>query len=113
MLMEISHSQIAPGTAVVKLSGKVMMGQESEQIVNLVEQLLSAGTKTIIFDMAGVSHIDSTGVGRFISSYNKAASAGGEVRMAAATGHLFQVFHVSLLDTVFRFFPTVEEARTA
>jgi anti-sigma B factor antagonist len=108
--MEISHREIAPATAVVALSGKIMMGAESEQIVTVVDDLLRAGTRTIIFDIAGVTHIDSTGIGRFISSFNKIAAAGGEMRMAGATGHLYQSFHVSRLDTVFRFFPTVEDA---
>jgi anti-sigma B factor antagonist len=109
-MMEMSHTEIAPGGVVVTLAGKVMMGSESEKIVDLVDTLLRQGTRTIVFDMAGVTKIDSTGIGRFISSYNKIAAAGGEMRMAGATGILFQAFHVSLLDTVFRFYPDVETA---
>jgi hypothetical protein len=30
--------------------------------------------------------------------------------MAGATGPLFEAFHVSMLDTVFRFYPDVEAA---
>jgi anti-anti-sigma factor len=113
MLMEISHNEIAPGTVVITLAGKLMMGPESEKIVTLVDELLSQAKRTIIFDLAGVTAIDSTGIGRFISSYNKVGAAGGDLRMAAATGHVFQTFHVSLLDTVFRFFPSVEAASHA
>ena len=108
--MEITHSEVAPDKVVVTLAGKVMMGPESERIVGQVDELLRRGKRTIIFDLAGVSHIDSTGIGRFISSYNKIMAAGGEMCMAAAVGHVFDTFHVSLLDTVFRFYPTVEEA---
>jgi len=108
--MEISHREIAPGAIVVTVAGKVMMGTPSEQIVTLVEDLLRKDKRTIIFDIAGVTKIDSTGIGRFISSYNKIAAAGGEMRMAGATGTLRQAFHVSLLDTVFRFYPDVEAA---
>jgi anti-sigma B factor antagonist len=108
--MEISHTEIAPVAVVVRVAGKVMMGTESEQIVTLVEGLLRDGKRTIVFDIAGVTKIDSTGIGRFISSYNKIAAAGGEMRMAGATGTLLQAFHVSLLDTVFRFYPDVETA---
>jgi hypothetical protein len=32
--------------------------------------------------------------------------------MAGATGHVFQTFHVSLLDQIFPFFSTPEEAVT-
>jgi len=113
MLMEISHTEIAPATAVVTLTGKLMMGPESAQIVNLVDDLMRRGKRIVVFDLAGVTAIDSTGVGRFIYTYNKLAGAGGDMRMAGATGHVFQTFKVSLLDRVFRFFPSVEEAVNA
>src|SRR6185295_9975906 len=108
--MELSHNEVAPGTVVITVAGKLMMGHESEKIVELVDRLLGEGRRMIVFDIAGVTKIDSTGIGRFISSYNKISAAGGEMRMAGATGTLFQAFHVSLLDTVFRFYPDVATA---
>jgi anti-anti-sigma factor len=108
--MDITHSELASDTVVVKLSGKIMWGAESEEIEAVVADLLSQGKRTIIFDIAGVSRIDSTGIGRFIASYNKIAAAGGKMRMAGAASYLFQVFHTSGLDSVFRFYPDVDEA---
>jgi anti-sigma B factor antagonist len=110
MSLEISQRDIAPSTVAVTVAGKLMLGPDGEQIVSLVESLLRQGKRTIIFDLAGLSVIDSTGIGRFIASYNKIVAAGGEMRMAGATGHLFQSFHISMLDQVFPFFPTVEDA---
>jgi anti-sigma B factor antagonist len=109
----IAFDEIVPGTVVVPLSGKLMLGQEGGQIVSLVEELLGAGKRTFIFDLSGVAAIDSTGIGHFIASFNKIMAAGGDMRMAGATGHVLESFRVSLLDTVFRFFPSVEAARTA
>ena len=63
--MEISNNEIAPGTVVVTLAGKVRMGTESEQILSLVEDLLGQGKRTIIFNVVGVAGIDSTGIGVF------------------------------------------------
>jgi anti-anti-sigma factor len=110
MPFEISHTEVAPGRVVVTLSGKLMMGHDGEPIVPLVEELLREGKRIIVFDLSGVSVIDSTGIGRFIASYNKIMAAGGEMRMAGATGHILQSFRVSLLDQVFPFFPTAEDA---
>jgi anti-sigma B factor antagonist len=108
--MEISHYEIAPAKVVVSVAGKVLMGSESEQITTLVSDLLHKGKRTIIFNLANVTKIDSTGIGRFISSYNQVDAAGGEMRIAEAPRFVFQAFHVSRLDMVFRFFPTVDEA---
>jgi anti-anti-sigma factor len=109
-MVEIVHREAAPGTLVITLTGKLMLGTEGDRIVSLVEEQLAAGTRRFVFDLSGVTVIDSTGIGRFISSFNKIMAVGGEMRMAGATGHVMQSFRVSLLDKVFRFFPTLEQA---
>jgi len=113
MALAISHTDAGPESVVVTLEGKLMLGPEGEEIPAMVEEFLRQGKKTIVFNLSALSNIDSTGIGRFIASYNKIVAAGGEMRMAGATGHLFQSFHVSLLDQVFPFFATVEEAIAA
>lgn len=113
MLTEITHREIAPHTVVITLTGRLTIGTRGERIESLVESLLAEGKRIIIFDLAGLAAIDSTGIGHFIASYGKITAAGGDMRMACATGRLFEAFHVSLLDKVFRFCPTVEEASRA
>jgi len=113
MALQISHKEVAPATVVVTLAGKLMLGPDGEDIPSMVEGFLREGKRTIVFDLAGVTVIDSTGIGRFIASYNKIAAVGGEMRMAGATGHLFQSFRVSLLEQVCPFLPTAEEAGQA
>jgi anti-sigma B factor antagonist len=108
--MEISHHDAAPDMVVVTIAGEVMMGAESEKIIILVSDLLSEAKRIIIFNVADITKIDSTGIGRFISSYNQIAAAGGEMRLAGSAGCVFRAFHVCRLDTVFQFYPTVDEA---
>ncbi len=110
MALEIKTREIEPGIAAVEVAGRVMMGPESEKIVETVDGLLNQGRRTIIFDLSGITSIDSTGIGRFISSFNRILAAGGEMRMAGAEGHVFEAFHVSLLDTVFPFYESVDAA---
>jgi anti-anti-sigma factor len=109
-MVEIAHREVAAQTVVITLTGKLMLGPEGDRIVSLVEQQLAAGTRKFIFDLSGVTVIDSTGIGRFISSFNKIMAAGGEMRMAGAGGHVMQSFKVSLLDKVFSFYPTLQQA---
>lgn len=109
-MIEITHREVSPGTVVITLAGKLMLGPEGDQIVTLVERQLAAGTRKFVFDLAGVTVIDSTGIGRFISSFNKIMAVGGDMRMAGASGHVMQSFRVSLLDKVFSFYPTLQQA---
>lgn len=108
--MELSHNEITPGTVVIKIAGKVMMGAESEQITNLVTDLLQQGKRNIILEISGITALDSTGIGRFISSYNQIGAANGDMRIAGAPNFVARVFRVCRLDTIFRFYPTLEDA---
>ena len=109
-MIEIAHREVEAGTVLITLTGKLMLGPEGDHIVTLVEQQLAAGTRKFVFDLSGVTVIDSTGIGRFISSFNKIMAVGGEMRMAGASGHVMQSFRVSLLDKVFSFYPTLQQA---
>lgn len=110
MPLEIDHRETADGTVVITLAGKLMLGPEGQQVETLVADSLARGRRTFVFDLAGVTRIDSTGIGRFIYCFNKIAEAGGKLSMAGAQGHLRESFRISRLDTVFRFYPDVETA---
>ncbi len=111
--MKIDHDNPAPQVAVITPLGRVTLGQRSEQIVELVEEMLAAGTRIIVFDLSGITAIDSTGIGLFISSYQRICSAGAQMRMAGATDRLSRVFRVTRLDSVLPFYLTLTDALRA
>lgn len=90
-----------------------MLGPEGQELERLVGELIEKGYRKFVFDMAGVSHIDSTGIGRCIASLNKIMQAGGKLHMAAAAGQVREGFRVTRLDRVFRFFEDVPAAQAA
>ena len=110
MPLKIEHRDLKPGVVVIALAGRVMLGVESAQIETLVQELLKQGRRHFVFDLSGVTHIDSTGIGRFISSLNMTMREGGSLRMAAASGQVRDSFRVTRLDTIFMFYPDVESA---
>ncbi|MBI4877310.1 MAG: STAS domain-containing protein [Acidobacteria bacterium] len=109
---EIEHRIREDGIAVIRLAGRIMLGQESARIETLTRELLAAGRRKLILDVSGVTHIDSTGIGRFISSLNQTMQAGGQLLLAGAGGVVRDGFRVTRLDTVFQFAPDVETAAT-
>ncbi len=108
--LRITQQETPDGVVVITLDGRVMIGEESDKIEELVDEFLAAGKKNFVFDVSGVRHLDSTGIGRFISILNKVMKAGGKMSMAAASTVVREAFRVTRLDTVFEFFDTVEEA---
>ena len=98
-------------TSVVVLRGKLMLGEDCRQLDAVIPELLSEGRTRLVFDLSEVTHIDSTGIGRFIDAYSRLMKVGGKMRLAGATGAVRDSFRVTRLDTVFAFFPTVDAAR--
>ena|SRR5579871_3017801 len=110
MPLELEHRDLAPTTALVTLNGKLLLGQDAARLGDLVPELIAAGHKNLVFDLGGVTHIDSTGIGRFIDAYARVQKIGGKMRLAGAKGAVRESFHVTRLDTVFSFYPSVEAA---
>jgi anti-anti-sigma factor len=113
MALEVGHRELEPGTVIIAMSGKIMLGRESQQLETLIPELLAQGFRRFIFDMSGVAQIDSTGIGRFISAYNTITGAGGKMRIAGATRYVRDGFRVTRLDLVIQFSDDVEAARSA
>jgi anti-anti-sigma factor len=111
--LQLQHEEIEPGVVVITLAGKLLLGGEGEGVVRVVADYLGRGARAIIFDIPGLTRVDSTGIGRFIASYNKVASAGAQMGIVAATPHLRECFHTTQLDRVFRFYDDVPAARAA
>ncbi len=112
-VLQITHAEVDPGLVVIKLAGKLMLGPESAAVEDLITELLKQGKRRIIVDLSGVTHIDSTGIGRFIASLGRVNEARGALAMAGASGMVREGFRVTRLDRIFRFFPDVEAARKA
>lgn len=102
--LQIAQEQPKPGVAVIALTGKVMLGANTSAIEEVIATLLAQGVRKIVVDLAGVTHIDSTGIGIFIASLGKVTQAGGTLVMAGASGVVREGFRVTRLDRVFRFY---------
>jgi len=110
MALAVEQQDVSGDTSIITLRGKLMLGTEAAQLESLVPELVKNGRKNLVFDLSGVTHIDSTGIGRFIDTYSRVAPLGGQMRLAGATGAVRDSFRVTRLDTIFPFFPTVEAA---
>lgn len=104
------HTKELDGVWVVTIQGKV--GSWS----NLREPVLKGiekGFKDIVFDLAGVSTIDSSGVGELVAAYTTAANRGAHLRLAHLPQKVDDILHITQLITVFDVHDSVGEAVAA
>jgi anti-sigma B factor antagonist len=109
-MLEIETKEPAPGITVLKLKGRLMQGPESEGIEALVRKLLGENRKKLIVDLSGVDYVDSAGLGTLTFCSATMQAGGGALRMAGAQPLPQKLFHVTKLDKILSFFPTVEDA---
>jgi anti-anti-sigma factor len=106
----IEHENRDSTTSIIRLQGRLLLGAGCAELEKLVPQLVDDGRRTLVFDLSGVTHIDSTGMGRFIDAYGRLQKVGGSMRLAGAAGAVREAFHVTRLDRIFSFYPSVAAA---
>ncbi len=76
-------------------------------IQKVFEDLILAGERTLVVDMAGVNYVSSAGLRVFIVAQKELRKVGGEVVLAGITDPVFEIFRMSGFTQVFR---TIKEA---
>jgi anti-sigma B factor antagonist len=112
VILTIERNQIPPDITVLGMTGRIVLGNNSRDVELKLAEILRDKAKKIIFDLKGVTMLDSTGVGILVVCQGKITKEGGELRVAGATGIVEEVLRVTSVDKLFRLFPTVTEAAT-
>lgn len=102
MSMTIHHQEQDATSAVITLSGRLLLGPGCIELEQIVTGLLDRGFLHLTFDLTSVTHIDSTGMGRFIDTYSKLKRSGGTVRIVGAAGPVREMFKITRLDSIFQ-----------
>lgn len=96
--------------AVVDLEGKVTLGENTGILRDNLKSLLSQGTKNIVLNMAGVSYVDSAGLGELVGAYTTAANQGGAVKLLNLQTKLRDLMQITKLHTIFTAYSDEQEA---
>ena len=54
---------------IIDINGRIVLGEASAALRSLVADLLKDGHKKILFNLANVSYIDSSGLGQLVGAY--------------------------------------------
>ena len=110
MLLQIAERQIEPDIAVLELSGKLALGQESQRIESLIEELVKKGAQRVIVDMTSVDYIDSAGIGMVALAAGRLRESGGKLAIVAPEGKVLQLLTLTQINTIVKVCPTVADA---
>ena len=109
MALEMTEKE-ANGVTILVLSGRVVLGDESNQLRTRLKELLGQGKTRLVLDLANVKYIDSAGLGTLVAGYTSAQSQGASMKLANLTKKFDEQLHITKLVTVFEVHDSVEAA---
>ena len=100
----------AGDVTVLDLSGKITIGEGSVALRAAIRRLLEEGKKRILLNLAGVSYVDSSGIGELVSSYTAINKEGGQLKLLNLTQKIQDLLTITKLLTVFDVYESEAEA---
>jgi anti-sigma B factor antagonist len=94
-------TRLIDGVEVVKVSGRIELGEGSAAIREVVRDLLAKGRKKIVLDLADVDYIDSAGLGALVSAFTSVRNEGGDLKLVYLTQKVQDLLQMTKLYTVF------------
>ena len=94
------HERRERDVAVLDLKGRIRING-TVALHRSIRCLVEEGKTKIVLNLAGVTHIDSAGLGELISSYVTVSSKGGQIKLVHLTERLKDIMTVTKLLTVF------------
>jgi anti-sigma B factor antagonist len=100
MHMTVNTRQVGAVT-IVDISGRIVLGEESAELRQLVCDLLSKGHMNILFNLGDVNYIDSSGLGNLVGAFTSVRKQGGELKLLKLTNKVHDLMQITRLYTVF------------
>src|SRR5579863_799422 len=109
MDLNILNKQIGD-VSVVILKGRIVLGEGSSALREVIKHLVEEGKKKIVLNMANVTYIDSAGLGTLVAAQVNAKKQDTALLLSDLGNKFYEVLQVTRLLTVFSVYATQAEA---
>lgn len=103
MSLKISVRQVG-NVAILDLNGRVTLGEASGALRDTIKDLLSKDQKNIVLNLAGVSYIDSSGLGELVGGFATVSNRGGGLKLLNVQQRVHELMQITKLYSVFETF---------
>ena len=101
--LRITERQVEDMTVLV-LTGEMTVDDGDIVFGSTVDGLLAKGARRIVLDLAGVTYIDSAGVGMMVAEQKIVQGKGGVMKLAGLTNRSNRLLSMMRLSTVFEIY---------
>jgi anti-sigma B factor antagonist len=110
VILTIECKHLDPDIVILEMAGRICLGSASRQVEWSLAELLKQNQKKIVFDLSGVTVLDSTGVGIVVMCYAKVKKAGGSLRITSANGMVEETLKMTNVDKIVPFYSSLADA---
>ena len=96
-----ASTRLVGGVTIVDLYGRIVLGEGSAGVRDLVRNLIKEGNKKILLNLRDVDYIDSSGLGELVNAFTIMRSQGGELKLLNLTKRVRALLQITKLLTVF------------
>ena len=107
--MQITERSVG-GVTVLDLDGKIMLGEGDDVLGDKVREVIAAGSRKLVLNLADVPYVDSAGLGELVRCHTRMVKAGGSVNLLNLTSRLQDLLQITKLVTVFETFESEDSA---
>ena len=106
MQLESEVIQAEGGIVIIVLKGRLIAGPRLTIAESEVRSIIKQGANKLILDLAQVEHADSSGFCLILHAYTSLNAQGGQLRVAAPSKRLIDLFQLTETDRLLAIFPT-------
>lgn len=110
MQLEIEVVQEEGGIVVVALKGRLIAGPRLTIAEAQVKSIIKQGANRLVLDLAEVEHADSSGFCLVLHAFTSISAIGGQLRVAAPSKRLLDLFQLTETDRLLTILPTRTES---
>jgi len=92
------------GVTILEISGRLTMGGAVADLADAIKGAIEAGEKNFLVDLAGVTYIDSSGIGQLTGGLKDVTAAGGSLRLLNVNARATGLLKLTQVYTLFRIY---------
>jgi anti-sigma B factor antagonist len=109
MALEL-HRREREGVTILDIKGRITVGPEATALREAVATAVTDGVRQLVFNLAQVDFIDSTGLGAVVMCSTTLRKAGGSVKLLNLNRRNIELLVMTKLATVFETFSDETDA---
>ncbi len=107
--MEIERLE-EKGVTVVAVRGVINFGESARQFSSYLADLLDSGVPSVLIDMSGIDHVDSTGLGELVGYLQRFEKEGRRLALFRPHQRILSLLRLTRLNEIFSIFEERSEA---